>query len=157
MCAATDPNCSKSYKEGKTPTTKTKAIAAVVPTKTRARAIAAVKTLTSPPKMAPTPAPAIAPTAVPAKVTATTPVVKTKTTKDKTKLFNVKAKYQKLVKHVSPEYADYFHYTDGEHDILNKIALLKKGIQFDKNADSKTLWGLTGGPAYSGKLSQNLR
>jgi hypothetical protein len=34
MCAATDPNCSKSYKEGKTPTTKTKAITASVVAKT---------------------------------------------------------------------------------------------------------------------------
>ena len=28
MCAATDPNCSKAYKEGKTPTTKTKTVTA---------------------------------------------------------------------------------------------------------------------------------
>ena len=153
MCAASMPECSKSYKEGNNATTKTKAITAPVPTKTRARAIAAVKTLTSPPKMAPTPAPAIVPTTVPAKVAAATPVVKTKTTNAKTKLFNVKTKYQKLVKNVSPEYADYFHYTDGEHDIMNKIKLLQKGIKFDKYADSKTLWGLAAGPAYSRGLS----
>ena len=33
MRAATEPNCSKSYKEGKPPATKTKAITALVPAK----------------------------------------------------------------------------------------------------------------------------
>ena len=33
MCAASTPECSKSYKEGKTPATKTKAITALVPAK----------------------------------------------------------------------------------------------------------------------------
>ena len=135
MCAVSDPNCSKSYKEKQKP----KAITSPVPTKappTKARAMAAVKTLTSPPKTAPAPAPVIVPTTTPAKVTATTPAVKTKP------IFNVKTKYLKLVKNLPPEYADYFLKNDSEQDILDKIKLLKSGVKSDKYLQSKDLWRL---------------
>ena len=118
MCAATDPQCSKSYKEKKNPQT----VTTPAKTKIRARPMAAVRTLTSPPKIALTPAPAPAPT--PAPVKAPTPTVSqaakptTNTTKVKaTPVFDGKPKYKSRVKTLPPEYANYFHKMDSEHDI----------------------------------------
>ena len=124
MCAATDPNCSKSYKEGKNATTKTKAITAPVPTKTRARAIAAVKTLPSPPKMAPTPAPAKAPPPPPM---------------PNSGYIRSNRSNKHLLRKLPKEWLEYFNKGDYDNSRSQKIRLLQDGIKFDKNINHKEL------------------
>ena len=133
-CALTDPNCSKSYKGGKTPATKTKAITAPVPTTptpARARAIAAVKTLTSAPK--------IAPAHLLQHLLNRMILPRLKLNQHSTLRLNFKS----LLKTFPPCMLIISKKkTDSEQDVLNKIKLLKSGVKFDKHLQSKYLWRL---------------
>ena len=129
MCAASTPECSKSYKKKQNAKTKTKAITAPVNIKTRARPMAAVKTLTTAPKIVPkiTPTPAPPPALVKtakANVSKTAKATVSKTAPPKTK----GPLPQNIMKEIPPEFHDHFSRKENKIDRDMRIDLIKRGI-----------------------------
>ena len=107
-CAVSTPACSKSYKEKN---------GVVEKTKPKAKPMAAVKTLTTAPRIVPTPTPAKAAPPPPP---------------PNSGYLSTNRSNKHLLKQLPKEWLQYFNKFDSDNTRILKIALLKDGVKFDK-------------------------